>query len=158
MLHRGTGFRPHTNVLGGRRGGEGALFQRVPSPSPIPLLHSQKDSLMTPYYQAAQENLFGHVAFLQGRTPGMMLRDSAGRCLLIRVWARIPSIRYFGNAGDGLPCRIAPGSGGKACCGPPRTGSRANVPVICWRCRERRCLPRPSAPLPCGPAPRTKAR
>ena len=37
---------------------------------------------MTPYYQAALENLFGHVAFLQGRTPGMMLRDLGGALLV----------------------------------------------------------------------------
>ncbi len=64
---------------------------------------------MTPYYQAARENLFGHVAFLQGRTPGMMLRDLGGALLVDSGLGSDTFNKVLWECGgDGLPCRIAP--------------------------------------------------
>ena len=64
---------------------------------------------MTPYYQAARENLFGHVAFLQGRTPGMMLRELGGALLVDSGLGSDTFNKVLWECGgDGLPCRIAP--------------------------------------------------
>lgn len=113
---------------------------------------------MTPYYQAARENLFGHVAFLQGRTPGMMLRDLGGALL---VDSGLDSDTFnkvlWECGGDGLPCRIAP-EAEKSLLRAAADWFAGERPRDLLALPERRCLPRPSAPLPCGPAPRTKAR
>lgn len=37
---------------------------------------------MDTYFQAARANLFGHVSFLQARTPGMLVRDMGGAVLV----------------------------------------------------------------------------
>ena len=37
---------------------------------------------MDTYFQAARANLFGHVSFLQARTPGMLIRDMGGAVLV----------------------------------------------------------------------------
>mgnify|MGYP003261998098 FL=1 len=37
---------------------------------------------MDAFFQAARENLFGHVSFLQRRTPGMLIRDVGGALLV----------------------------------------------------------------------------
>ena len=37
---------------------------------------------MNSFFQAARENLFGHVAFLQQRTPGMLVRDIGGAVIV----------------------------------------------------------------------------
>ena len=66
---------------------------------------------MTPYYQAALENLFGHVAFLQGRTPGMMLRDLGGALLVDSGLGSDTFNKVLWECGgDGLPCRVAQGT------------------------------------------------
>ena len=38
--------------------------------------------MTTSHYQAARENLFGHVPFLQRRMPGMLIRDLGGALLV----------------------------------------------------------------------------
>ena len=104
--------------------------------------------MTTSHYQAARENLFGHVPFLQRRMPGMLIRDLGGALLVDSGLGSDTFNKVLWECGgDGRPCRVAPGSGGRPVAGLPRTGSRANVPVICWRCRERRCLPATERPF-----------
>lgn len=65
--------------------------------------------MTTSYYQAARENLFGHVPFLQCRIPGMLTRDLGGALL---VDSGLGSDTFnkvlWGCGGDGRPCRVAP--------------------------------------------------
>lgn len=113
---------------------------------------------MTPYYQAALENLFGHVAFLQGRTPGMMLRDLGGALLVDSGLGSDTFNKVLWECGgDGLPCRVAQGME-KSLLSAAADWFAGKRPRDLLALPGQRCLPRLSAPLPCGPAPRTKAR
>lgn len=66
---------------------------------------------MTTFFQAARENLFGHVSFVQRRTPGMLIRDVGGALL---VDAGLASDTFnkvlWGCDGNG-PCAADPDAG-----------------------------------------------
>ncbi len=68
----------------------------------------------TQYYRAALENLFAHVAFVQSRTPGMLVRDLGGALL---VDSGLPSDTFnkvlWECDGSGLPCRLDPQQAGE---------------------------------------------
>ena len=66
---------------------------------------------MKTFFQAARENLFGHVSFVQRRTPGMLIRDVGGALL---VDAGLASDTFnkvlWGCDGNG-PCAADPDDG-----------------------------------------------
>lgn len=67
--------------------------------------------MTTAYYQAARENLFGHVPFLQRRLPGMLIRDLGGALLVDSGLGSDTFNKVLWECGDdGQPCRIAPGT------------------------------------------------
>lgn len=66
--------------------------------------------MATSYYQAARENLFGHVPFLQSRMPGMLVRDLGGALLVDSGLGSDTFNKVLWECGDGQPCRIAPGA------------------------------------------------
>lgn len=57
---------------------------------------------MTAFFQAARENLFGHVTFVQARTPGMLVRNLGGAVLVDSGLASDTFNKVlWGYAGDG---------------------------------------------------------
>lgn len=61
------------------------------------------------YYQAARENLFGHVPFLQRRIPGMLVRDLGGALLVDSGLGSDTFNKVLWECGgDGQSCRVAP--------------------------------------------------
>ena len=113
--------------------------------------------MTTSHYQAARENLFGHVPFLQRRMPGMLIRDLGGALLVDSGLGSDTFNKVLWECGgDGRPCRVERGAEDGLL-----QASKdwfANAPGICWSCREWPFPRRRSDRLRCGPAPRTKAR
>ena len=62
--------------------------------------------MTTSHYQAARENLFGHVPFLQRRMPGMLIRDLGGALLVDSGLGSDTFNKVLWECGgDGRPCR-----------------------------------------------------
>ena len=73
---------------------------------------TKKELLMTTsHYQAARENLFGHVPFLQRRMPGMLIRDLGGALLVDSGLGSDTFNKVLWECGgDGRPCRVERGA------------------------------------------------
>ena len=67
--------------------------------------------MTTSHYQAARENLFGHVPFLQRRMPGMLIRDLGGALLVDSGLGSDTFNKVLWECGgDGRPCRVERGA------------------------------------------------
>lgn len=114
--------------------------------------------MTTSHYQAARENLFGHVPFLQRRMPGMLIRDLGGALLVDSGLGSDTFNKVLWECGgDGRPCRVERGAEDGLL--------QASKDWFAGK-RPRDLLELPGMALPpaterrlrCGPAPRTKAR
>ncbi|MFR3457295.1 MAG: hypothetical protein ACLTTU_02310 [Bilophila wadsworthia] len=112
--------------------------------------------MTTSHYQAARENLFGHVPFLQRRMPGMLIRDLGGALLVDSGLGSDTFNKVLWECGgDGRPCRVERGAEDGLL--------QASKDWFAGK-RPRDLLELPGMALPpaterpwCGPAPRTKA-
>ncbi len=69
---------------------------------------------MNAFFQAARENLFGHVSFLQRRTPGMLIRDVGGALLVDSGLASDTFNKVLWGCDGNGPCAVEPDAGALA--------------------------------------------